>query len=150
MLDRSNVITACLRFHKASKDHRAAQLLLEHGYYEAANDRAFFCMLHSARALMAYISLNDAMNDYTPTDVVIENFRDNYILQRYHDPRLYEMFETVRKNRKDETYSRDFMATKEGTEQNVQNAGYFLETAKAISNRRLALNADSKTSFPIG
>ena len=75
MLDRSNVITACLRFHKASKDHRAAQLLLEHGYYEAANDRAFFCMLHAARALMAYISLNDAMNDYTPTDVVIQNFQ---------------------------------------------------------------------------
>jgi len=135
-----------LRFYKASDNHNAAQLLLENGYYEAANDRAFFCVFHAARALLAYDGLNYAMTDYMATGEILKNFHDLYIRQRYHDPRLCVIFETARETRQGGIYSRDFTATKEEAEQNIKNAAYFLETAKTISKRRLALEHDSPES----
>jgi len=142
MLDRSAVITACLRFYKASDNYDAAQLLFENGFFEAANDRAFFCVFHAARALLAYDGLNYAMTDYMATVEIIKIFNDLYIRQRYQDPQLRVIFETARKTRQSGIYNRDFKATKEEAEQNIKNARYFLEKAQAISKRRLALEYD--------
>ena len=146
MLDRSAVITACLRFYKASDCHQTAQKNLEQGDYDAANDRAYFCMFHAARALLAYDGLNFAMTDHAPTNVIFKTFHELYIKEKYHDPRLREMLETARKIRNDEIFSRSSISTKDETERNIQNAGYFLEALKTISNRRLALENDQADS----
>ena len=139
MLDRSAVITASLRLHKASKNHRAAQHIFEYGDYEAANDRAFFCMFHAARALLAYENIAYAISDGPKkTDTIIQEFHELYVKQRFHDPRLTETFMDARKIRNEELYDRSFTSGKEITEQNIRNAGYFLETARDISKWRVA------------
>ena len=142
MLDKSAVLAAHSHFIKANNSHDAAQHLLEHGFYEAVIDRAFFCMFHAARALLAYDTPFNSLADLAPDDV-IENFQNNYIRQRYHDPRLGEMFEALRMTRWDEMYNCDYSAAKPETERIVYDAGYFLETAKTISERRLTLEYDA-------
>ena len=137
-MEKSNVILATFRFNKAMNDYRAAQYLLNMGYYDAANDRAFFCMFHSARALQAYDNLN-----YEKTGAVIQNFHEQYIQQRYHDPQLCEMFEAVRESRTNAIFNDDYTASKEKAQQHIKNAEYFLETAKTIAGRRLTLEYDT-------
>jgi len=141
MLDKSVTIIAALRLYNADDNHRTAQHNLAGGYYNAANDRAFFCMYHAARALLAYDGVTQ-----TSTNIVMKSFCDLYIRQRYHDPRLGKMFEAALKVRMDGIYDDGFVATKEESERHVENAGYFLELSRVILNRRKTIEYDQQDS----
>jgi len=56
------------------------------------------------------------------------------------------MFETAFKARMDGIYDDGFVATKEESERHVENAGYFLELSRVISNRRKAIEYDQQDS----
>ena len=142
IINTITIHTARHRFQKAKEDYDTAVNNIEYGHYEAASDRAFFCFYHAARALLVY----DGVDISKPTEI-ISNFKDLYIKQRYHDPRLCEMFETARKSRNDGIYEDCHEASLREAQTNTDNALYFLKAAESIANRRLALEHTAPSSF---
>ena len=134
MLKHSIVVKASLRFCKAQKNYSTAVRLLDNGHYDAVIDRVYLCMFHAARALLIYDNI-----DLNKPDKIIKSFREEYILQRYHDPKLCKIFEEAQSLRHSTIFDDDFLAHIEHAKQQLKNAEYFLEVTGTISGRRLAL-----------
>jgi len=121
-----------MRFFTAEDYYNSAQRHSDRGHYKAAGDCAYHCMIHAAGALLAYDNPNCTMKEYSTADAAVQDFRETYIRQRYHDPRLITVIEAAAKSRC------NLETTKEEAEQHIKNAGYFLGIAKSISKRRVA------------
>jgi len=137
MINKTDNRTRGVLWYKATVNYRAAQLLLDHGCYDAANDRAFFCMYYSAIAILTLDDINE-----TKTDAVINHIEQLYVIQRNCGSRLIEVFETARKIRNEGIYDHDLTVTQEDAEQSVKDAEYFFGTLHDIMYRRVVLKLD--------
>jgi uncharacterized protein (UPF0332 family) len=134
--EKTSVFNSHARFKKALGDSLAATKNYECGFYMAANDRAFFCMYHAVRGLLALDGYNT-----TGTTALIRVFNDIYIRKGFGGPRLIEMFEEARKSRMDGLCSDLRIENKEEAKRNVTNAEDFLEKLFELQNERLAVAA---------
>ena len=133
MIKHSVVAKASLRFCKSQRNYSTAVRLLGDGDFDAAIDRAYLCMFHAARALLIYDNI-----DLRKPDEIIHSFREEYILQRYHDPKLCKIFKEAQNIRQSTIFDDDFLTDIEHAKQQVKNAEYFLEVTGIISGRRLS------------
>jgi len=135
MLIEMNVIKAKLRLCKAHDDCDSAEFNLDKSFYDMANNRAYFCMYHAIRALMALDGEN-----FKSKISIIWYFKKNYILTGYFDPRMAEMFEIALKSRLDSDYSDYYSATKNEARRNTDNAVFFLDSIENYAARRINLD----------
>lgn len=105
------------RLDRAKNDLRAAKLLLSNGEYRAANNRAYYSMFHSMRAILVFNSF-----DTKKHSGVIAEFRRIYIKENLLPVELSKMVGSAFTIRNASDYDDMFIASKSDTQAQIENA----------------------------
>lgn len=132
MLNECQVILSNLRLSKAREDVDVAEEVLHSGHYKAANNRAYYCIFHCIRAVLALESI-----DFKSHSQVIGYFNKNYIHAGHFDSLTFEAIAFASKSRNNSDYEDYYVATKEEAESNIANAKLFLEAVESYIARRI-------------
>jgi uncharacterized protein (UPF0332 family) len=134
MLNEMYLMRTKIRLQKARNNYNAAKRLYDDEFYDAAIDRAYFCIYQATGAVCAF---NEDLEDF---DSIIENFQYCYIGEGYFDKRFYEIFQEAFKSRHNCNYTDCHIETKEEAQRNIANAKIFLETMESYTARIMRLN----------
>lgn len=105
------------RLERAENDLRAAKLLFSNGEYRAANNRAYYSMFHSMRAILVFNSF-----DTKKHSGVIAEFRRIYIKENLLPIELSKMIGSAFTIRNASDYDDMFIASKSDTQAQIENA----------------------------
>lgn len=105
------------RLERAENDLRAAKLLFSNGEYRAANNRAYYSMFHSMRAILVFNSF-----DTKKHSGVIAEFRRIYIKENLLPVELSKMIGSAFTIRNASDYDDMFIASKSDTQAQIENA----------------------------
>jgi len=121
MLDTSRIELSKMRLQKAQREHKAALVNMEAGFFDVANTRAYYCAFHSIRTVLALDGV-----DFKSHSRTIGYFNEHYIHKGIfaHEYGKTISFASTSRNKCD--YEDRFEATLEETEQNISDTGKFL------------------------
>ena len=105
------------RLERAENDLRAAKLLFSNGEYRAANNRAYYSMFHSMRAILVFNNF-----DTKKHSGVIAEFRRIYIKENLLPVELSKMIGSAFTIRNASDYDDMFIASKSDTQAQIENA----------------------------
>jgi uncharacterized protein (UPF0332 family) len=135
-INEITITTANLRLYKANEDYSAAKLMIEKGFYRAANERAFFGMYHAARAALTFISVN-----INGSGAVMEYFADSFVRKGLFTSDIYRLFKAGLKARDFSDYCDYHTETKAEALRTVDNARIFIEAVRNFTARQAALDS---------
>lgn len=110
---------AMYRLERAKEDLDAAKLLFDSGKYRIANNRAYYCIFHTLRAVLAF----DKYDSRKHSGVIAE-FRKKYIKTGIFPVKISKMIGSAFINRNASDYDDMFVASKLETEEQIDNAEY--------------------------
>ncbi len=113
------------RLDRALEDLQSAQKLFIDGHFRAANNRAYYAMFHSMRAALALKS-----TDSSKHSGVIAEFRRLYIKESLLPVAISQMIGAAFTIRNASDYDDMFLASKDETEEQIENAKYVYEEIK--------------------
>jgi uncharacterized protein (UPF0332 family) len=121
MFSQQQVDLASVRIQKAKEDYKAAISLLKNGSLNAANNRAYYAMFHSIRAVFALESI-----DFKSHFQVIGYFNKVYVHSGKFDSRYYKMIHNAVEARTQSDYEDYYDPSESDVRLNVGNAGEFI------------------------
>ena len=127
---KEQTVLASLRLENAKNDYQAAQLAYDQGYFKAANNRAYYCIFHAIRAVLALESV-----DFKSHSQIIGYFNKNYIHTGLIDTELSKIINLANGLRTDSDYNDFFIATKEESSEVLLGAKRFIEAITAYLDR---------------
>jgi uncharacterized protein (UPF0332 family) len=122
VLEESKIELAKHRLATAKEDYIAALDLVKCGHYKAANNRAYYAIFHSIRAILALEGL-----DFKKHSTVIAYFNQNYIKKGEIDKRFINIINNASLIRNESDYSDFYIASKEEAEEQISNAIEFYD-----------------------
>jgi uncharacterized protein (UPF0332 family) len=122
VLEESKIELARHRLTTAKEDYLAALDLVKGGHYKVANNRAYYTIFHSMRAILALEGL-----DFKKHSAVIAYFNQNYIKNGEVDKHFFNIINNASLIRNESDYSDFYIASQEETEELISNAKEFYE-----------------------
>lgn len=125
MHDIANIELAKHRLLNAYEDYLSAIDLIKDGHYKVANNRAYYSIFHSMRAILALESV-----DFKKHSGVIAYFNLNYIKSGKFDKKFYKIITDASYIRNESDYSDFYVASKDEAEIQVNGAIEFYTAIK--------------------
>lgn len=133
MPDQSKVDLATHRLAAAKEDYLAAVDLIKSSHFKVANNRAYYSIFHSMRAVLALEGI-----DFKKHSGVIAYFNQHYIKTGIFEKTLYKIINDASFIRNESDYSDFYIATKEEAETQTNNAKEFYDAvAKYIEQKTI-------------
>lgn len=105
------------RIERAKEDLEAAHLLFDAGNYRIANNRAYYAIFHSMRAILVFDNFDSSKHSG-----VIAEFRKRYIKEGIFPAEISKMIGSAFTIRNASDYDDMFIAIKADTEEQISNA----------------------------
>ena len=131
MLEESKIELAKHRIATANEDYIAAVDLVKCGHYKVANNRAYYAIFHSIRAVLALEGL-----DFKKHSAVIAYFNQNYIKNGEIEKRFINIINKASLIRNESDYSDFYIASKEEAEEQISNAKEFYDVVYKYIERK--------------
>ncbi|MCI7301411.1 HEPN domain-containing protein [Ihubacter massiliensis] len=119
------------RLERAKEDLRAAHLLFANGEYRAANNRAYYAMFHTIRALLVFDNF-----DTSKHSGIIAEFRRRYIKEGLLPVELSKMIGAAFTIRNASDYDDMFIASRTDTETQITNAEFVYKKIEGYINNK--------------
>ena len=131
-MSHSQIVTLSkYRLDKAKETYFTALENLENDRYLDANNRAYYAIFHTMRAVLALDGV-----DFKKHSAVISNFRESYIKTERLDRALSDIIGRASIVRNKSDYEDFYFATKDEAEEQVQDAKAFIaEVEKHLESR---------------
>jgi uncharacterized protein (UPF0332 family) len=113
------------RLEKAAANLKAAGLMFDNGLLLESISRSYYCIFHSARALIAYDKF-----DSRKQSTIIGYFNKNYIKTGKIEKEYSWIISKAFKIRNDSDYKDFYLVSKEETKEQLENAEKFLKRIK--------------------
>ena len=126
MLNNKKAVLARYRLERAKETYLTAYENLENQRFLDANNRAYYSIFHSMRAILALDGV-----DFKKHSGVISYFRENFIKTGVLEDHLSDIITKASIIRGKSDYEDFYLATKEESEEQVSNAKFFI---KAIND----------------
>lgn len=123
---------ASYRLARAKEEYETAVILFDTGHFRAANNRAYYSIFHSMRAVLAFDGYDSKKHSG-----IIAVFRKDYIKTGVFDVALSDIIGMASEIRNASDYDDMFIADKAETEEQIQNAKVFLNEISRYVNERL-------------
>ncbi len=117
------------RLEKAHENLKAAKLLFQSNLLAESINRSYYCIFHSARALIAYDKFDSKKHS-----AIIAYFNRVYIKPGKIEKEYSKIISKAFKIRTDSDYQDFYMVSCEDTEEQLENAGKFLNRIKRYIN----------------
>lgn len=113
------------RLDKAKEDLESAKVNLENCLFKASINRSYYCIFHTIRSI-------NALNEFDSKrhSGVIAYFNQNFIHTGDFNKKIYSIISTANKIREKSDYDDFYIASKKETEEQLENAKYFLGVAE--------------------
>lgn len=123
---------ASYRLERAKEEYETAIILYDTGRYRAANNRAYYSIFHAMRAVLAFDGYDSKKHSG-----IIAVFRKDYIKTGIFDIGLSNIIGTASEIRNASDYEDMFIADKQDTLLQIQNAKIFLDEISCYVKKRL-------------
>lgn len=107
------------RLERAKEDLSAAHMLFESGSYRIANNRAYYAIFHSMRAVLVLDNFDSSKHSG-----VIAEFRKRYVKTEVFPKGISKMIGSAFTIRNASDYDDMFLASRTDTEEQIANAEY--------------------------
>lgn len=119
------------RMVRARGDLDAAHLLFNAGNYRIANNRAYYAIFHAMRAVLVFDNFDSSKHSG-----VIAEFRRRYIKEGIFPTEISKMIGSAFTIRNASDYDDMFIASKNDTEEQIDNAEYVYKMIKEYINHK--------------
>lgn len=119
------------RMERAREDLDAAHLLFDAGNYRIANNRAYYAIFHAMRAVLVFDNFDSSKHSG-----VIAEFRRRYIKEGIFPTEISKMIGSAFTIRNASDYDDMFIASKNDTEEQIDNAEYVYKMIKEYINHK--------------
>lgn len=109
------------RLNRAREDLKAAISNHQAGFYKAAINRSYYAIFHAIRA----VNILDGF-DASKHSSVIAHFNQFYVHERKFERDIYKLIDSAYRIREKCDYSDFFIASKEDSENQIENAQKFM------------------------
>ncbi|MBQ9438412.1 MAG: HEPN domain-containing protein [Lachnospiraceae bacterium] len=113
------------RFEKACDSIKSAEVLLHNGDFVGANNRAYYGIFHSLRAVLALDGFDSKKHSG-----IISKFNLNYVKTDIFDKKMSKIISKAFEIRNDSDYEDFYVASKTDCEQLVLSAHYVLDEVR--------------------
>lgn len=124
------------RLERAGEDLSAAHFLFDNGSYRAANNRAYYAIFHSLRAVLAFDNFDSKKHSG-----VISEFRRRYIKEGVFPEKMSQMIGSAFVIRNASDYDDMFIVSKTETREQIDNAEYVYTEIKKYVDLKLTGNS---------
>ena len=121
------------RMERAREDLDAAHLLFNAGNYRIANNRAYYAIFHAMRAVLVFDNFDSSKHSG-----VIAEFRRRYIKEGIFPTEMSKMIGSAFTIRNASDYDDMFIASKNDTEEQINNAEYVYKGINEYISKRTA------------
>ena len=118
---------------RAREDLDAAHLLFNAGNYRIANNRAYYAIFHAMRAVLVFDNFDSSKHSG-----VIAEFRRRYIKEGIFPTEMSKMIGSAFTIRNASDYDDMFIASKNDTEEQINNAEYVYKVINEYISKRTA------------
>lgn len=131
MLDPARIDLSKYRLSRAGEMLKTARRDLEAEDYASANNRAYYCIFHAMRAVLALTG-----EDYKKHSGVISRFSEQYLKTKLLPPELSKIISmaSIIRNRSD--YEDFYICSISDTQKLVSDASLFLDTVTAFLEKK--------------
>jgi uncharacterized protein (UPF0332 family) len=123
---------AAYRIERAKEDLDVAIEMYEEDHYRIANNRAYYSIFHSMRAVLAF----DGFDSKKHSGIIAE-FRKSYIKTGIFQERLSTIIGRASEIRNASDYDDMFIASKEETYKQIEDAKVFYEMIKRYIEEKI-------------
>lgn len=125
------------RLERAQEDLQTARILYETGTYRAANNRAYYAIFHALRAVMALEQFDSKKHSG-----IISEFQRRFIKTGIFPKEMSKMISSAFVIRNASDYDDMFIASKEETAKQIENAGNIISEVKEYLGSRVETYVD--------
>ena len=118
------------RCEQANEDLDASKILYEAKFYKSANNRAYYSIFHSIKAVLALEPI-----DFKRHKDVIAYFNKNYVKTEVFPKKLGHKIAEATTIREDSDYDDEFVVKQEETERQIETAEELLKLVKEYIDR---------------
>ena len=115
------------RLNRAREDLKAAISNHQAGFYKAAINRSYYAIFHAIRA----VNILDGF-DASKHSSVIAHFNQFYVHERKFERDIYKLIDSAYRIREKCDYSDFFIASKEDSENQIENAQKFVKQVETF------------------
>lgn len=119
------------RMERAREDLDAAHLLFDAGNYRIANNRAYYAIFHAMRAVLVFDNFDSSKHSG-----VIAEFRRRYVKEGIFPVEISKMVGSAFTIRNASDYDDMFIASKNDTEEQINNAEYVYKVIEDYINQK--------------
>lgn len=119
------------RMERAREDLDAAHLLFDAGNYRIANNRAYYAIFHAMRAVLVFDNFDSSKHSG-----VIAEFRRRYVKEGIFPVEISKMVGSAFTIRNASDYDDMFIASKNDTEEQINNAEYVYKVIDEYINQK--------------
>ena len=116
------------RLETANENLEAARLLYQNNQLKSAANRAYYCVFHAMRTVLAIENI-----DFKHHSAVISYFRKTYIKSGIFDKELSKIIQTLSMVRNSSDYDDFYLISKEDAKIQIENAQKFYDTIAAYT-----------------
>ena len=120
------------RLVRAKEDLDAAEILFRENQFRISNNRAYYSIFHALRSVL----ILDGYDSSKHSGIIAE-FRRRYIKEGVFPPEMSKMIGSAFTIRNSSDYDDMFIASKQETETQIQNAHFVYDSIKRYLKRRL-------------
>ena len=120
------------RLERSQEDLQCAEKLFDDGHFRAANNRAYYEIFHAIRAALALKSVDSSKHSG-----VISEFRKIYIKSGSIPAEVSQMIGAAFTIRNASDYDDMFIASKDETKEQIENAKYVYEQISVYIGKQL-------------
>ncbi len=110
------------RLEQAAEELEVSKILYEKKYYKSANNRAYYCIFHSIKAVLALEPI-----DFKRHKDVIGYFNKNYVKNEIFPRKMETKIVQAQTIREDSDYDDEYVPNYEKTTEQIETAGQLIE-----------------------
>lgn len=130
--DSLHIDYAAYRLDRAKDDLDTAHLLFDAGKYRIANNRAYYAIFHSLRAVLVFDDFDSSKHSG-----VIAEFRRRYIKSGIFPIEISKMIGSAFTIRNASDYDDMFLASKTDTAEQIEHADYIYKLLKEYIEKKI-------------
>ena len=128
------------RLNRAREDLKAAISNHQAGFYKVAINRSYYAIFHAIRA----VNILDGF-DASKHSSVIAHFNQFYVHERKFERDIYKLIDSAYRIREKCDYSDFFIASKEDSENQIENAQKFVKQVETYLKKAGVMHERSTT-----
>lgn len=117
------------RLQQAKDDLRASEILYKENLYKSANNRAYYSIFHSIKAVLALEPI-----DFKRHKDVIAYFNKNYVSNEIFPKKMGRKISIASRMREDSDYEDEFVVEADDTKEQIETAKELLDLVEKYIN----------------